>query len=618
MSAEIEQSPVLSSETSLKLSRQKFTPLFEQLINTIELIDSIDEKEPEPLNDDNSRNENGSLNIDFTSSLSDLKQRLLGRLPVLIWQRKNQQEKVTTPEKPEIQTAIGTRTEGDGRRHVSFFQLSNTLQVSYPELRKILAKLGIEYMFDKKSNAAAAFINMDDILRLRDHIITQKNIQQDSASLKQNLISLSEASRRLNTSVGTVVDAIERQQLPLIEYPGGQRYISADLLDQVGKFTEQQDALERLIRFSQSERTRSGQEQKDTSSSNGQKGKDEEKVEETDVKLIEFALQNDLPVDKVLDVTRSMGWKFGEQIDDVILTPWHQGILKTYFGKDHPKKSIKIKAPMPEGALSTNELANYLGINYQTLIRLKLLGGITPLRGRMAKYYAKEDIEKIANKLNLIKSKKKVSGKTTLQITVENLPDGAITFRDFLEQLEISDATLRKLCKKKNITPLKNGRTAYFDIDQQATITALVEDSRLSHAGRPHPARKTDEAWERYEKNLRIRMQERRRQIRESLLMNNEEHQPRTSKPKEESLEAGTQFTIIHPKLGTVTFTIVPADQVDARKGKLSSNSPIVSALQKNGHKPGDKITIKAPQGEYEVELVSLVKDAVEIVTEED
>ena len=53
-----------------------------------------------------------------------------------------------------------------------------------------------------------------------------------------------------------------------------------------------------------------------------------------------------------------------------------------------------------------------------------------------------------------------------------------------------------------------------------------------------------------------------------------------------------------------VTYTIVPETEADLRKGKISSKTPIAQGLL--GHKAGETVDVKIPQGTVTLEILSI------------
>lgn len=53
-----------------------------------------------------------------------------------------------------------------------------------------------------------------------------------------------------------------------------------------------------------------------------------------------------------------------------------------------------------------------------------------------------------------------------------------------------------------------------------------------------------------------------------------------------------------------MTYTIVSESEANLREMKISSNTPIAKALM--GHKVGDKVTVQAPAGEMQFEIIEI------------
>ncbi len=54
----------------------------------------------------------------------------------------------------------------------------------------------------------------------------------------------------------------------------------------------------------------------------------------------------------------------------------------------------------------------------------------------------------------------------------------------------------------------------------------------------------------------------------------------------------------------THTYTIVPDHEMDISKGKISSSSPLAKAVL--GKSSGETAVVKAPGGEYQIEILRL------------
>ena len=53
-----------------------------------------------------------------------------------------------------------------------------------------------------------------------------------------------------------------------------------------------------------------------------------------------------------------------------------------------------------------------------------------------------------------------------------------------------------------------------------------------------------------------------------------------------------------------MTYTIVSESEANLREMKISSNTPIAKALM--GHRVGDKVTVQAPAGEMQFEIIEI------------
>lgn len=66
----------------------------------------------------------------------------------------------------------------------------------------------------------------------------------------------------------------------------------------------------------------------------------------------------------------------------------------------------------------------------------------------------------------------------------------------------------------------------------------------------------------------------------------------------------GASVTIQEDDLDPETYLLVGAQEANPREGKISHESPIGKALL--GHKVGDKVTVRLPNGELTLEILSI------------
>jgi transcription elongation factor GreB len=67
----------------------------------------------------------------------------------------------------------------------------------------------------------------------------------------------------------------------------------------------------------------------------------------------------------------------------------------------------------------------------------------------------------------------------------------------------------------------------------------------------------------------------------------------------------GATVSILNEEGETKVYRIVGIDETDVREGRVSWISPIGTTLL--GHNAGDIVTLKTPQGEQELEIVSIL-----------
>ncbi len=67
----------------------------------------------------------------------------------------------------------------------------------------------------------------------------------------------------------------------------------------------------------------------------------------------------------------------------------------------------------------------------------------------------------------------------------------------------------------------------------------------------------------------------------------------------------GSKVTVLDEELGEEeTYTIMGTTEVDAMKNIISNESPVGAALLR--HKKGEKVTVKAPDGDYVLKIVKI------------
>ncbi len=70
------------------------------------------------------------------------------------------------------------------------------------------------------------------------------------------------------------------------------------------------------------------------------------------------------------------------------------------------------------------------------------------------------------------------------------------------------------------------------------------------------------------------------------------------------TVEVGAKVTIQEEGIDPEEYTIVGAVETSPGNGRISNESPLGKALM--GHKAGDEITVKAPNGEFTVTLLKV------------
>jgi len=75
-------------------------------------------------------------------------------------------------------------------------------------------------------------------------------------------------------------------------------------------------------------------------------------------------------------------------------------------------------------------------------------------------------------------------------------------------------------------------------------------------------------------------------------------------KGKDGIVDIGSIVTFQEKDFDPEVFEIVGIAESDAESGKISHDSPLGRAL--TGHKVGDKVTVDAPAGSYEVEILKV------------
>ena len=73
---------------------------------------------------------------------------------------------------------------------------------------------------------------------------------------------------------------------------------------------------------------------------------------------------------------------------------------------------------------------------------------------------------------------------------------------------------------------------------------------------------------------------------------------------KNDFVEVGAKVTIQEEELESETYTIVGAVEASPVNGRISNESPLGKALM--GHKAGEKVTVKAPNGVFVVKILKV------------
>jgi transcription elongation factor GreA len=71
-----------------------------------------------------------------------------------------------------------------------------------------------------------------------------------------------------------------------------------------------------------------------------------------------------------------------------------------------------------------------------------------------------------------------------------------------------------------------------------------------------------------------------------------------------ETIDVGSKVTIKEGRYKPESYTIVGAVETNPGNGRISNESPLGKALM--GHVVGDKVTVKAPNGEFTVKIVKV------------
>jgi transcription elongation factor GreA len=73
---------------------------------------------------------------------------------------------------------------------------------------------------------------------------------------------------------------------------------------------------------------------------------------------------------------------------------------------------------------------------------------------------------------------------------------------------------------------------------------------------------------------------------------------------KTDMVQVGSKVEIQEEGMDPEKFVIVGAAEADPRLGRISNESPLGKALL--NHKPGDRVKVEAPGGEFEIEILSI------------
>jgi transcription elongation factor GreA len=73
---------------------------------------------------------------------------------------------------------------------------------------------------------------------------------------------------------------------------------------------------------------------------------------------------------------------------------------------------------------------------------------------------------------------------------------------------------------------------------------------------------------------------------------------------KNDIVDVGAKVTIQEDGLDPESYTIVGAVETNPKNGRISNESPLGKALM--GHVAGDRVTVKAPNGEFVVSIIKV------------
>lgn len=556
---------------------------------------------------------------------------------------------------------------------ISVSHLSDIIQVAPGTIIQTAKDLGIQLESRNVNGSAPTFhLGFEDSKRLGDFLI-QKKIAETVFNIPQEWqVSFKGAADELDISVGLVVEAIERQGIPTTAFKNGKRLVQARFLPQITAFAERQQALERLIRYSQDQRLQGDEGKPETRSS-----ADKRKLPPGAIGRVE--LQKKLGINQVrLDRIRSQkSITSGRAGRRIFFTQEDKQTIKEAVqeAKDERKRRLDLReqdkpkrGQVPEGYVNRQSICIILGISYDSWYQVKDNFPVVSIQVGKLTYYSKESALAIkaqrdgerANKVSRkpverVTSPRRVEHKEVpeTQLTVFASRNN-LTVARVLEaakslgwkfEAESGDVVLNSWQQRMLTGFLRSGLT---DKKRQLNRQSLEEVSKRK-AGRSKRLQfndieefsELDEDWDELyetdngpdglieEVSNEDTFEEPPRQAsvsrhlpRRLTRLNGAPYLHSLINKRDSELKLlfriGTQITVIRPNQESQVYTIVPQDEVDVHAGKISNVSPVALAISENDKTPGTKIKVPAPKGDYEIELVSVVAQEGESLYERD
>jgi len=500
----VEQGTVIDCQATEGTSNGQKPSLSQELVNTIEVLDSITRK----LKDSQNGNPEDNLLVSrIINSLRETRGRLIRRRPKLIWQnpqvvqvdgRKEESPQPVPVEIPEIaskpvaEAQIGL---------VAVSHLSDMTQVHWGEIIKAARSLGIDLVKDSAGNRRFC-VSVDGAQRLAEHFRQQKNREQVFVGLTEEIVQ--RAARPKIEAEKKLVKA------PRPEIPKGAVNFT-DLCKQLGispptfiknrlgesiepvkvgcrhVFSKEQQ----IVIHGRLAEIREGRERERIQRENLRRAQREARLKTRSSQAPEGYITVE-SLCQILGITKTRWYQVK---DKYTLTTQEVGRRNFYLrenvleirakrrlgklmrsvmvrkseAKARPRlEKQKVQKPRgrvhpPDGYLTVKEACASSGIKERGLKKLRERGALTYLNIRRRVFYQQEEI--LALKARREKEEQEASC----------LPEGVIDFVSLCQQLGISHRIFVRRHLAEDIKSLLSGGQRYYTREQQVVIQDRLE-----------------------------------------------------------------------------------------------------------------------------------------------